>query len=313
LSQKTINIYYLYRYLVNLLVGLVRRLYAILLTLIITGCQGSDISIVDQRETRVVIDSFIQTGPIEEIDVLISLDTSGSMYDNFADVASGMELLRLDIESLTLDYQFGYITMDPTELSYIGPYDSSASAIDMLMAPNLLSTTGLEEGFAATYSFIMSEDGKSFIRPEADFLLFLVSDEEEQSNITAEIFQEWLQEEFADVRHDVAVVTQLEDSACGTMYNVGYKYEELATLYNKNAIDICDEDWSVWLSESSYLTEVKDYIYLSESSPILGSIIVYIDNKTTYDWQYSEELNSVQLSFIPNYGSLVEVGYRVYI
>ena len=290
-----------------------RLLYAIFLTFIITGCQGSDVSIVDKRETRVIIDSFIQAEPIEEIDVLISLDTSGSMYDNFADVASGMELLRLDIESLTLDYQFGYITMDPTDLSYVGPYDSNASTIDMLMAPNLLSATGLEEGFAATYSFIMSEDGANFVRPEADFLLFLVSDEEEQSNITAEIFQQWLQEEFAEVRHDIAVVTQLEDSTCGTMYNVGHKYKELATLYSKNAIDICDEDWSVWLSESSYLTEVKDSVYLSESSPILESIIVYIDNETTYDWQYSEELNSVQLSFIPDYGTLVEVGYKVYI
>jgi len=299
--------------LIHLLVGLVRRLYAILLTLIITGCQGSDISIVDQKETRVVIDSFIQAEPIEEIDVLISLDTSGSMRDNFEDVAGGMELLRLDIEGLTIDYQFGYITMDPTNLSYVGPYDSTSSTIDMLMAPNLLSSTGLEEGFAATYSFIMSEDGTEFVRPEADFLLFLISDEEEQSNITAEIFQEWLQEEFAEVRHDIVVVTQLEDSVCGAVYDVGYKYKELATLYSKNAIDICEEDWSVWLSESSYLTEVRDYIYLSESSPILESIIVYVDNEATYDWQYSEELNSVQLSFIPDYGTLVEVGYKVYI
>jgi len=291
----------------------VRLLNAIFFTLIFTGCQGSDIAIVNQKETRVVVDSFIQSEPIENIDVLISLDTSGSMYDNFEDVANGMELLRLDIEGLTLDYKFGYITMDPTNLSYVGPYDSSSSTIDMLMAPNLLSTTGLEEGFAATYSFIRSEDGVAFIRPEADFLLFLVSDEEEQSNITAEIFREWLHEEFSEVRHDVVTVTQLEDATCGTAYNIGYKYMEIASLYNKNAIDICEEDWSVWLSESSYLTETKDSVDLSESSPILESMIVYVDNEATYDWQYDEESNSVKLSFIPDYGSLVEVGYKVYI
>ena len=86
-----------------------KRFYATLLSLFIIGCQGSDVSISSQRETRVIIDSFIQPEPVEELDVLISLDTSGSMHDNFEDVANGMELLRSDIEGLTLDYQFGYI------------------------------------------------------------------------------------------------------------------------------------------------------------------------------------------------------------
>jgi hypothetical protein len=260
-----------------------------------------------------VVDSFIQPEPIEELDVLISLDTSGSMHDNFNDVANGMELLRLDIERLTLDYKFGYITMDPTNIGYVGPYDSSSSSIDMLMAPNLLPAAGYEEGFAATYSFLTSEEGSDFPRTDADFLLFLVSDEDEQSNITAEIFQDWLQEKFSEVRHDIVAITQLEDSDCYYAYDIGHKYQELAALYDKAAIDICEEDWSVWLSESSYLTEMKDSIELSESSPILDSVIVYVDNQVVYNWQYDEAVNTVTLDFIPDYGSLIEVGYKIYI
>ena len=290
-----------------------KKFCTIFIFLLATGCQGSDISIVSQRETRVVVDSFIQPEPIEELDVLISLDTSGSMHDNFNDVANGMELLRLDIEKLTLDYKFGYITMDPTNLGYVGPYDSSSSAIDMLMAPNLLPAAGYEEGFAATYSFLTSEEGNEFTRVDADFLLFLVSDENEQSNITAEIFQEWLQDKFAEVRHDIVAVAQLEDSNCAYAYDIGYKYEELATLYGKSAIDICEKDWSVWLSESSYLTEMKDFVSLSESEPIIESVIVYVDNKIVYSWQYDEKLNTVTLDFVPDYGSLIEVGYKIYI
>lgn len=290
-----------------------KKFCTIFIFLLATGCQGSDISIVSQRETRVVVDSFIQPEPIEELDVLISLDTSGSMHDNFNDVANGMELLRLDIEKLTLDYKFGYITMDPTNLGYVGPYDSSSSAIDMLMAPNLLPAAGYEEGFAATYSFLTSEEGNEFPRVDADFLLFLVSDENEQSNITAEIFQEWLQDKFAEVRHDIVAVAQLEDSNCAYAYDIGYKYEELATLYGKSAIDICEKDWSVWLSESSYLTEMKDFVSLSESEPIIESVIVYVDNKIVYSWQYDEKLNTVTLDFVPDYGSLIEVGYKIYI
>ena len=186
---------------------------AVILT-VASGC-SPDYGVQSRSKTYVVIDSYIQPTQLEEVDVLIALDTSGSMSDNYEDVAGGMDLLRIDIESLTLDYQFGYITMDPGHLGYVGPYNSSSSAIDMLMAPELLPTTGPEEGFAATYSFLMSEEGYGFRRPEADFLLFLISDEDEQSAIAASLFHEWLQEEFQDVRHDVVAITQLEDSECG--------------------------------------------------------------------------------------------------
>ena len=280
-------------------------------TFLLIGCQN-DVSIVDRKETRVVVDSFIQANKVEKLDVLVVVDTSGSMSDNFDDVGSGMEMLRVDIENLTLDYQFGFITTDPNNLSYIGPYDSTSSSIDILLAPNLLNSAGREEGFAATYAFLNSEEYMGFSRSEADFLLFIISDEDEQSSIDAPLFQEWLTDEFTDVRHDIVTVTQFEDSQCGYTYDVGYKYIELSGLYNKSAMDICDENWSVWLSESSFITQQKDYIELSEGDPILDSIVVYVDNEVENDWEYLEGANAVVLGFIPDYGSLVEVGYNVY-
>ena len=81
-----------------------------------------DYLVSDRTEVKVVVDSYVQADKLEELDVLVVLDTSGSMHDNYEDVADGMEILRTDIESLTLDYKFGYITMDPTRLSYVGPY-----------------------------------------------------------------------------------------------------------------------------------------------------------------------------------------------
>ena len=286
---------------------------AILLFCLILGCT-QDVSIVSQKDVRVVVDSYIQPAQIDELDVLVVLDTSGSMHDNYDDVASGMELLRSDIESLTLDYQFGYITMDPTNLGFIGPYSSSSSAIDMLMAPSLLPAAGLEEGFASSYTFLSSADGLEFRRPEADFLLFLISDEDEQSEIAADLFHEWLNDEFKDVRHDIVCVVTPDNGDTNTWGNeIGYKYIELSTIYGKDIIDIHEEDWSVWLSESSYLTEKRDYIVLSESEPILDSIIVYVDQATTYSWEYIEESNTVKLEFVPDHGSVVEVGYNVYI
>ena len=67
----------------------------------------------------------------------------------------------------------------------------------------------------------------------------------------------------------------------------------------------------MWLSESSYITQLQDYISLSEEDPIVKSIVVYIDQEITYNWEYVEEINTVQLDFIPDYGELVEVGYKI--
>jgi len=282
--------------------------------LLILGCT-QDFQVTDRQEVRVVVDSYVQPDQIQSLDVLVVLDTSGSMSDNYEDVANGMDILRIDIESLTLDYRFGYITMDPESLSYTGPYDSSSSTIDMLMAPSSLPMTRLEEGFGATYIFLTSEEGLSFRRPEADFLLFLISDEDEQSAITADLFYDWLHNEFQSVAHDVVCVVNPDNGGSTNAWTneIGYKYIELSDLYGKDTVDLQSEDWSIWLSDSSYLTQHKDFIVLSEADPILDSMIVYIDHESIYEWAYIEETNIVQLDNVPGYGSIVEVGYNVYV
>lgn len=289
------------------------KLALVLATLLATGC-SPDYLVTDTKEVKVVVDSYVQAKQLEELDVLVVLDTSGSMSDNYDEVADGMDILRADIESLTLDYKFGYITMDPTEIAYVGPYDASSSSIDMLMAPNLLPNTFLEEGFASTYTFFDTEEGLEFRRPTADFLLFLISDENEQSAISADLFYDWLHEEFKDVNHDVVCVVHPDDGTGSTWgIDIGYKYIELSDLYQKDVIDLHSEDWSVWLSDSSYLTKLKDYIVLTEADPILESMIVYVNQEAVYNWSYQEETNTVKLGFTPDYGAVVEVGYNVYV
>ena len=276
------------------------------------GCTA-DYQVTDTKEVRVVVDSYVQSERLGELDVLVALDTSGSMHDNYEDVADGMEILRGDIESLTLDYKFGYITMDPTRLSFVGPYDSSSTTIDMLMAPSLLPSTMLEEGFGATYTFLESEEGSAFRRPEADFLLFLISDEDEQSAISAGLFYDWMHDKFKDVNHDIVTIVNPDDENASWAHEVGYKYIELSSLYEKDVLDIKAEDWSVWLSDSSYLTQQIDYIELSESNPIIDSIVVYVNQEEIYGWSYTVETNTVKLDFVPDYGSVIEVGYNVYV
>jgi len=287
------------------------NLFKICFLFFLMGCQ-SDISFSDQRKSHVVIDSFIQEDQIESLDILVVVDTSGSMSDNFDEVGMGMDSLRLDIENLTHDYQFGFITTDSQNLSYVGPFDSSSSSIDIMLATSLLSLVPGEEGFSSTYVFLNSDDGISFIRPDSDFLLFLVSDEDEQGSISAEAFRDWLVYFFPDVSHDIVSITAIPGGTCGSYGQFGEKYTELANLYGKDSLDICDETWSLWLSESSFITRQKDYIELSDENPILESIVVYENHVSISDWEYIEIHNTIQLGFLPDPGDLIEVGYKVY-
>ena len=80
------------------------------------GCQA-DYSVVEKNILEAVSDSFVQANTRwVQLDILVVLDTSGSMSDNFETVGEGMQSLKSDIELLTDDYRFGFITADPDRL-----------------------------------------------------------------------------------------------------------------------------------------------------------------------------------------------------
>ena len=159
---------------------------------------------MDPPPTEVVVDSLIQPIAPESIDVLIVLDTSGSMNDNYEQVSRGVEILRGDIEDITTDYKIGFINTSLMDPYFAGPYDVWSTSIDFLLAPYALGMDGTEAGFSAMYNFVHhTDEGEGFFREDTDKLIIFVSDEDEQSALTAEIFYEWLNEEFSEVQHDV--------------------------------------------------------------------------------------------------------------
>ena len=287
-----------------------RFFYLVLFLLI--GCQG-DYSVIEKNILEAVSDSFVQASKTGSLDILVVLDTSGSMSDNFETVGAGMQTLKSDIELLTDDYRFAFITGDPERLGLQGPFDRSSTDIDLLMAPSLMPYASKEESFAATYVFAQEQDDHLFFRDDADLLVFFISDEEEQSHIGTQMFYDWLHEFKSNARVDSVSIVNLEDSDCdvGWGNTIGYKYMELSSLFHKSALDICDKEWSSWVSESSFLTMLKDYVVLTRQ-PEEGSIKVYVDgDELNHGWTYSEKHNVVYLDEMPDYGSYVVATYLV--
>lgn len=264
------------------------------------------------QPTAVVVDSFIQPSPPEKLDVLIVLDTSGSMNDNFQQVSTGVELLRGDIEALTLDYKIGFINSGLMSPYFAGPYDYTSDSIDFLLAPYALGADWYEKGFQSMHAFITNTpEGVGFFRGDADKLIIFVSDEDEQGAIPTNIFHDWLVGKFEGVQHDVVAIVQVENGECVLNWeqDIGQKYIDLVAYYGKVGIDICS-DWEAWLAHSTFLVGEINYINLTKQ-PLSDSIVVYRNGLETELWYYLPETNTVYLDFVPDPGELIEVGYVV--
>ena len=257
------------------------------------------------------VDSFVQPSKPEQIDVLVLLDTSCSMNDNYTQVSTGVELLRNDLNSVTNDYNIAFINTSLADPYFAGIFDNHSTLIDFIMAPWTLGGDYTEAGFSALYEFTRNTpESVTFFRETAYKLFIFISDEEEQSGLPVTVFEDWLRTEFQGVQRDVVSIVTVPDSECEfTDYtaNVGQKYIDLARLYGKDGIDICS-DWELWLSNSTFLTGPVDYINLTYT-PIEDSIKIYIDRIETPAWDYDANTNTVFLHTTPAPHSIVEAAY----
>ena len=262
-------------------------------------------------QTEVVIDYFVQPSKPESLDVLVVLDTSCSMMNDYEKVASGMDILRGDIETLTYDYQIGIINSSLSgEVYFAGPYDTNSSSIEFLLGTSLLSHDNFEQGFRSHYEFAtITEEGLFFLRPGVPKLYIYISDEDEQSPIPTQIFKEWLDDYHDSVIYDALAIAMIEDSPhCNSRpADIGYKFDEFVQYYNKKAIDICG-NWQLALADSSFLVTQVSYLQLSRQ-PLAESIVVYQNGTKENNWYYLNYTNTVYFQFEIEDGAAIKVGY----
>lgn len=292
--------------------GLGALLFAGALSLL--GCQ-SDTAL--RESTEVWADCVREPDQISELDVLVVLDTSCSMSDDFERVGNGMVTLQGDIDGLVGDSKFGFITTDPDTPDFHGPYDSS-QLLDIVMAPGLLAEQMNDEaGFASMYSWYSG--GQSFIRPDASLLVFFISDEEEQSGLPPAL---WHDNFFSQIKVDeqgnplpdqmdvVAITTIPTDpAACqNDSYATGFgcNYIDLVRdHYGKEPVDLMLPSWEGWLSGQSFLTARVDQVTL-DHHPITNSLRVFMNDEnqplSVDDWMYDASGNLVKLNFTPEFG-----------
>ena len=255
---------------------------------------------VPVNEGEIWIDSFTQPMSIDGIDILWVIDRSGSMRMHDASLLAGVEAMLLALP--VSDWRLVMINADPThsitnsEFPLV-PGDDAADAADML---NTLRTAHREEGFNATYEYIVNN----------------VSDEEEQSDFeypSASDFVSWYSSmRMGSVFMASVVNVEASESLCfwppGPL-DIGNRYMDATNMLSGTIVDICDEDWSPGVTDATHSIEPYEKIELTHTAEV-DSIRVFVNGALNHDWLFIESENTVYFTVIPSAGELVEVGYR---
>jgi hypothetical protein len=184
--------------------------------------------------------------PWVNYDVLVVLDTSGSMSDDTL-IHFGLAQIPETLDNHASDWQLALITADATT-SYmweVSPTDPDPEWAVMEGINYLLSSgSHLEEGIDAALTF--AADNPSWLRPNAVTLLVLVSDEDDQSEVDPnELPSIW------PTSLEVVVVVGLkeadrnpeEDPNYKCSADTGSRYLQIA----QRQVDICTTGrWSVF-------------------------------------------------------------------
>lgn len=267
------------------------------------------------KETEIIIDFFVQPEKPENLDVLVILDTSCSMSDNYENVSLGLDLLRGDIEILTYDYQMALINSSLNDPYFAGIIYPDASSMEIFLAPYSLGVDRFEEAFISLYQFTTTPEGEDFLREGVDKLYIFVSDEPEQSIMPVSLFVDWMIEYHQDVVHDVIVIGITEYSVCDIQYYPGpddeNRFLTLANHYDKMVVDICG-DFQLALAENSFLIKPITHINLSRRAEA-ESIVVYQDGIKEENWYYLNNTNTVYFDFEISEGAVIKIGYETII
>tara|TARA_R110000824_G_scaffold125711_9_gene284963 strand:+ start:115 stop:1053 length:939 start_codon:yes stop_codon:yes gene_type:complete len=271
---------------------------------------------IEPPETEIIIDYFEQPEKPENLDVLVIIDTSCSMSDNFENVSAGLDILRGDIELLTYDYQMAFINSTLREPYFAGIIGPDTSSMEIYLSPYTLAADGIRETpFISLYGFTMTPEGLEFLRPDVDKLYIFVSDEPEQSSIPVSLFKEWMDEYHENVVYDVIIIGINDESECESIYEPGADSDNrfliFANYYNKMIIDICG-DFQLALAENSFLIKPITHMGLSRF-PIEESIVVYQNGIKEEDWYYLASTNTVYFEFEILEGAAIKIGYETLI
>ena len=257
------------------------------------------------------VEVFEYFPPPEEVDIIMVLDGSGSMSNNWDSVFDQIPTMATALQALNLDWRFTTVSADPTVntsiTNYITPFSTN---VEWDLYGNFLTIQALpgmaETGLQSSFLTAANAANASYFRPEADLLWIFMSDEDDQSVLsTTEWLDLWQYFKTDGAQVMATSIVAILNTDC---------YEAPGDRYitvSNQVINICEGlgDWSTVFKPVEDRLTYQNLTYQLVGKPIPNTIEVWVGISQSTDWTYDQVANTITLTKEPDHRTDVVVHY----
>jgi hypothetical protein len=266
----------------------------------------------------------------QKLDALFVVDNSNSMTDKQAILTEELPKLALQVMNAGQDVHLAVTTTDAvaTEGAFIGTPAFVTSGDDVEAYANTVKvgTQGAlnEKGFLSAWLALTgpnsTDDGVNagFLRPDANLAVVFISDEDDHSPDSVEM---WI-ERFVGLKKSwrgsgVAIhsVVATHDP-CGEVSAIGTRYVTLANAFAGQISDICSGAFAEALTATGLAALSASERYYLTAPPKPHSVEIHVNDELCSDgWTWNPKIQAVVFAMdspcFPQNGAQVEIRYEV--
>lgn len=266
-----------------------------------------------------IIDTFQYEPQPLRTDILMALDGSCSMSNDWDNLLYQSDNLAQGLHELSTDWQFGIISTDtsaPLQIMDIVTPSTPDLAGQISMGISYIHDAGLsgESALIVSQETVESAAGQAFLRPTADLVIIFVSDEDDAFALpTPPEWRAWLEtySDYNSYAYSIAVVGPPVND-CGAA--PGYRYIAAAD-YSYSICPSQNPDWTTVIQpiidQNSTDRPVDDAVFGLSRIPDPTTIKVQVDEivLSPDGWKYISQDNTIVLAEAPSTASLINVVY----
>jgi len=236
------------------------------------------------------------------VDVLITIDQSGSMDVNQSAVNAGFPAFVSELQGVS-DWRLMMVTNAHTQCTTTGVLDPTTANVDSILTSNAFVAAhddnggaNLTEALLEMSHLALTKTGpgncnEGFLRPGALLHIITISDEPEQSGQTA---AHWVSQ-FENYVSDPALlrVSAVVDlSGCSLGAN---GYTQAVSQTGGSSLDICNAQWGQQFTDiaTEVLAGIQAYSLANAAEP--STIDVEVNGVPTYDYVYDPGTETVTI------------------
>jgi hypothetical protein len=293
-----------------------------------TGTSGGSTGTGDEQQYQTVTDEFIQDqNAPKKLDILWVVDNSGSMSDNQNALAYNFEIFINQFVDKNVDFKMAITTTDPRS-SLVGEiwnnshlYLNSDKMIENRSKfiqdfKNLIKVgtrgSGTESGILASGKFV-EKHGSTFLRNDAYFVVFYISDEEDQSAGSTQTYINYIlsKKSNAGLVKAYSIVNMTQTYTTSGLANGYARYKSVSDQTAGTVSDINENFYGTLIKIGENIATLIDSFALSKEPS--GIVKVFVNNVEMQNgWSYDATTRSIMFeqSAVPTSGAMIKVEYQ---